>query len=223
MTLDPHHAVRSSPEKGQSEGILSAAEACFARSGYARASMREIAEAARVSKSLLHYHFESKEHLFVEVQMRAYQRLSARVRAAAEPIAGGRARGLAAFDVLVQALRETDDMRVQSELWAAAISHPALRPEVARLRAFFRDLLAETMAELIEPELARLGLTPPMAADLLWSLLNGIGVELAFGAPGARADDALRAFRVLAGLALDEPSPTRASVATVHPNHHAAR
>jgi AcrR family transcriptional regulator len=46
------------------EAILKGALASFSTSGYAGASMREIAEAAGVTQGLLHYHFKSKEGLY---------------------------------------------------------------------------------------------------------------------------------------------------------------
>lgn len=49
--------------------ILDAAEQVFA-SGYAGASMREIAERAGVAQALIHYHFETKEKLFEAVVSR---------------------------------------------------------------------------------------------------------------------------------------------------------
>lgn len=44
--------------------ILDAAELVFARSGFAGASVREIAERAGVAQALIHYHFKTKEKLF---------------------------------------------------------------------------------------------------------------------------------------------------------------
>jgi AcrR family transcriptional regulator len=46
------------------QAILKGALASFSTSGYAGASMREIAEAAGVTQGLLHYHFKSKEGLY---------------------------------------------------------------------------------------------------------------------------------------------------------------
>jgi AcrR family transcriptional regulator len=47
--------------------ILDAAEQVFGTFGYEGASMRLISEEAQVAQSLLHYHFESKERLYMEV------------------------------------------------------------------------------------------------------------------------------------------------------------
>lgn len=200
-SADPTGFRRPS-DSGQVTAILEAAEGCFSRAGYAGASMREIAERAHVSKSLLHYHFQSKEHLFVEVQIRAYERLARRVAAAVAPIESGEQRGLMAFDALVAALRESNDLAVQAELWAAALSDPKLRAHVVRLREFFRDLLIRSIEEILGPELARIPVTPAQAADLVWATLNGLGVESAFGGAIERVEGAIAALRLLAGIAL---------------------
>lgn len=51
----------------RSEAILDAAEQVFAASGFAGASMREIADRAGVAQALIHYHFDNKEKLFEAV------------------------------------------------------------------------------------------------------------------------------------------------------------
>lgn len=205
--LDPG-AFRRPTDVGQVAAILDAAEGAFSRSGYAGASMREIAERASVSKSLLHYHFQSKEHLFVEVQMRAYERLARRVAAAVAPIESGKERGLLAFDALVATLRENNDLAVQAELWAGALSNEKLRVHVVRLREFFRALLVRSLEEILGDDLARVPMTAEQAADLVWAVLNGVGIESAFGEAHDRVERALSALRALATLALASRGPT---------------
>ncbi len=202
FTTSDGGGFRRPSDSGQVGAILEAAEGCFSRAGYAGASMREIAERAHVSKSLLHYHFQSKEHLFVEVQIRAYERLAARVASAVAPIESGEERGLMAFDALVTTLRESNDLSVQAELWAAALSNEKLRTHVVRLREFFRDLLIRSIEEILGPELARIPLTPVQAADLVWATINGLGIESAFGESRERVEGAIAALRLLAGIAL---------------------
>ncbi len=51
----------------RSDAILDAAEIVFATSGFAGASMREIADRAGVAQALIHYHFDNKEKLFEAV------------------------------------------------------------------------------------------------------------------------------------------------------------
>ncbi len=71
--------------------ILDAAEHCFRTSGYAGTSVRAIAEVAGVSKSLVLYHFVCKERLFVDVQLRLYQKITDAVEAVAVLRGGGTA------------------------------------------------------------------------------------------------------------------------------------
>ena len=47
--------------------ILSAAQACFSRSGFAAASVAEICAEAGVTKGAFYYHFSSKQNLFFEL------------------------------------------------------------------------------------------------------------------------------------------------------------
>ena len=70
--------------------ILDAAARCFAKSGFARTRMEDVAAAARVSRALVHHHFGSKEELAREVQAHMLEEWSAAVdRAiAAAPTAG---------------------------------------------------------------------------------------------------------------------------------------
>lgn len=71
--------------------ILDAAEALFARRGYAGVGMREVAEAAGLGKSSLFHHFRTKEELYLAVVVRMLdgfdRRLSAALAAGGDPLA----------------------------------------------------------------------------------------------------------------------------------------
>ena len=69
------------------EQILSAADQLFGEVGFDAASTREIALRSGVNKALIHYHFRSKEGLFLAVLDRYYQRLNQLL--AAQLAAGG--------------------------------------------------------------------------------------------------------------------------------------
>lgn len=68
--------------------ILAAAEEVFATGGFAGASTREIAAAAHVNISSLHYHWESKEALYVAVFQNIYDRILDLVRRSIPPAGG---------------------------------------------------------------------------------------------------------------------------------------
>jgi AcrR family transcriptional regulator len=71
--------AREAPQSAKGR-ILSAAEAIFARKGFAGASTREIAAAAGVNISSLHYHWESKETLYLSVFQNIYDQILGLVR-----------------------------------------------------------------------------------------------------------------------------------------------
>ena len=54
--------------------ILQAARKIIASKGYERATIKEISEQAGVAFGLLHYHFENKENLFLQVIRSLYDR-----------------------------------------------------------------------------------------------------------------------------------------------------
>lgn len=76
---------------GSRDRILDAAEALFARRGYAGVGMREVAETAGLGKSSLFHHFASKAELYMEVAVRILfafeQRLTRSLAAGGDPLA----------------------------------------------------------------------------------------------------------------------------------------
>lgn len=66
--------VRESPGSTKAR-ILAAAQEVFAAKGFEGASTREIAARAEVNISSLHYHWESKETLYLAIFERIYQQL----------------------------------------------------------------------------------------------------------------------------------------------------
>ena len=66
--------------------ILNAAEEIFGRRGFEGASTREIAAAAGVNISSLHYHWASKETLYVAVFRHVFERIMAHLEATVTPL-----------------------------------------------------------------------------------------------------------------------------------------
>ena len=60
--------------------ILQAADPLFASNGYQSASIDDIASAAGVSRGLVHYHFHSKEELFMEVVKEVMDEFAVRLK-----------------------------------------------------------------------------------------------------------------------------------------------
>lgn len=68
-------------EKDTKERIFAAAEAEFLMRGYAGSRMQAIADRASINKAMLHYHFGSKDELFVQVFKHKAQALFPRIEA----------------------------------------------------------------------------------------------------------------------------------------------
>jgi TetR/AcrR family fatty acid metabolism transcriptional regulator len=122
--------------------ILDAAARCFAKSGFARTRMEDVAAAARVSRALVHHHFGSKEELAREVQAHMLEEWSAAVDQA---IAGAATAGEALAAWLRVNLADTR-------------RHPLLHAILAdaTLLASFEDAARRSLAEWREKLVALL-------------------------------------------------------------------
>jgi len=60
-------AANESPEQGTKERILKEAVRLFCEKGYPETSVREIVEAAGVTKPVLYYYFKNKDDLFLHI------------------------------------------------------------------------------------------------------------------------------------------------------------
>lgn len=61
------------PEAGARERLLTAALALFNEKGYAAASVRELVQAAGVTKPVLYYYFGNKEGIYLELMENSYR------------------------------------------------------------------------------------------------------------------------------------------------------
>lgn len=71
----PARARRPKKNLTTQESILEAAEVVFAKSGYAGATVQQIAKQAKCYESLIYYYFGSKDGLFTLVLENAYRKL----------------------------------------------------------------------------------------------------------------------------------------------------
>jgi AcrR family transcriptional regulator len=159
--------------------ILAAALELWTREGYHGASLKEIADAAGVAKSLLHYHFASKEHLLAELQAVYFRKVSAEVReriARRKPSVEG---ALAVMDEVFEIVIESaQQFPFALEIWRAAQQSPAVRE---RLEAFEREinrLFREGVNAALGPFTSRLRIPPDRMADLLQVAFGGFELRL---------------------------------------------
>jgi AcrR family transcriptional regulator len=204
-------AGRRGDEPQSAARILDAAERCFRDEGFAGASVRQVADLAGVSKSLVLYHFRCKEQLYVEVQLRIFRRLAEAVQAVAA-VRGGTPleRAMLGLDALLAALRDNGDLAAHAVLGVRALSSPRLRHHIDRMRSDLHELVLATIERLLGDD-QHLPMELAAAADVLSAALTGVGLQAALGDPPERVERTLDGLRALIGAALERGGPSRGS------------
>jgi AcrR family transcriptional regulator len=183
--------------------LLSAAEQVFARVGYERAQVEEIAEAAGFSKGALYAHFESKEELFLALyQMKTVSYL-AKLRHALDS-APTRERKIDAFrSFYIDLSKDKDWALISLETKLFMRRHPEVKE---RLRQ-----IDEHVGDTIEGVLTRLlGNSVRAAGEALGGIFSALVLEVDLGVIPERKMRAMlgTVFDVLLGLR-DQAAPTR--------------
>ena len=159
--------------------ILRAALELWSRDGYHGASLKDIATAAGVAKSLVHYHFESKEHLLIELQADWCHRVAAAIRGRLASVPPSLDAALAALDQVWDAMVATRaQFPFALEVWRQSLHEPSIR---ARLQAFereLRDIYVDSLRQTLGPLADRLALPVERVAALLQVVLDGLGLRL---------------------------------------------
>lgn len=182
--------------------ILKAAECCFYGYGFNETSMQKIADVAEVSKGLLHYHFQSKEHLFLELQINLYNRLAEQVLALAEEHDTLVGRGLRVLDELYGIFRRSDDLPIQLEIWQRALGNPKLKAHVIRFKAFIRETMITILNGIVGDRVDQLPIDVEAAADLIWVVLSGLKVLSGFVADEAETRKIFDNFKTIVARTL---------------------
>ncbi len=140
----------------------------FARKGYAATTVREIVEAAGVTKPALYYHFGSKEGIFLTMMREALAEFDATAASALEVKGSTRERILAFLDRTFELiLRHLEVMRVIDAIYyGPPQGAPAFDFEVIHLR--FMELLTGLVREGIATGEFR----PGDPDDLAWALVG---------------------------------------------------
>jgi len=158
--------------------LIASARIVFARRGFHRALLEEIAEEAGYSTGAIYANFEGKEDLFLAV---LEDHVAARVRAVEQAVSDASTpaqRARAGADNWMQFLREDPDWyRLFIEFWSYAQRDPELRTRVAvRFAAF-----PKANAELIEVGARDAGIALPeglanAAGTLFTALADGLAL-----------------------------------------------
>lgn len=177
MQTEPYKSVNLQNKTVQR--ILDAALVVWTRAGYHRASLKEIADEAGVAKSLLHYHFASKEHLLIELQAAWCHRIARGVRAKLAAGSPSLETAMAGLDQVWMAMVATRaSFPFAFEVWREAERSPAIRARMVEFDREIRGLLADGFALTLGPLASRMLLPVDRMAALLQAILDGFALRL---------------------------------------------
>jgi AcrR family transcriptional regulator len=187
--------------------VLDAAMRVFGKQGIRSASVQDVANAAGMSKGAVHYHFESKDDLIIQVMRHAYERISDRIRRVFEipgpPLERVR-RSLA--EMWAVRAEGSPEIRVVLDVMTQAIHDPVLKKAVG-------DVMREARQQVVDvglKHLLELGLQPrvPIALipRLLLASLDGLAIHNLFDpAASEEVEDMLRAVERITLALFDMP------------------
>lgn len=172
------------------KNILDAAARIFGREGFQGASMSAVARAAGVSKGLLHYHFDSKEHLLIEAQRATFREIHARFEERYETGHRGVEGATEVLDNLWDAIR---DMRSWAPFMVEIMALGAHRKSAISgyLDAFIREsmeLLEHGVRTVFADHPDTLSLPPERLARLVRTSMYGLICELALARDAAQLE-----------------------------------
>jgi AcrR family transcriptional regulator len=161
--------------------ILQCARRVFSDHGFDRASLKEIAEAAGLTRNAIANYFPGKAELhaaaFASIQQDAVTRILAEAALVEGPVDR---RIFAVFDIAVE-LHRNDDTFVRFLISSSvdATHHPGLAAhslrQLAEVRTFLRDCLDTAVRSGELPPATDPAATAQVFADLLWGLAMDIG------------------------------------------------
>lgn len=164
--------------EGSRARVLDAATEVFARRGYERATVDEIAREAGLSKGTVYWNFASKEDLFVALlaeridqPTRELMEMS-RTTPREQPTAAAVDAGLTAL-----ATERPEMFKLVLEYWAAATRDPKLRKRYVARQQHLREALAEVLRTR-QPDDMPFLIPPESLATAFVALAFGLAQEL---------------------------------------------
>lgn len=188
------------------EQVVEAAARVFARRGYHRATVEEIASEAGFTIGALYSNFSGKEELFLAIADRQTEAQIGEIRAIAEIAEGKADPGAEATDQIRSFLEADPDWPLLFyEFWSLSVRNPELQGELARRREAIRDALAETLERVAKQVGFELRFPAPMLATAIAASVNGLAFERAAD-PDSLPDEVFAEFvTAVLGCAISAP------------------
>lgn len=184
--------------------LVGTARAMFLRDGYAATSLEKVAEEAGFSKGAVYSNFDGKDDLCLAVLETIHHEVAEAVLGSLRG-AGGVEQALGAFDRWAEArLGDPDWSALEAEFAARSRRDPRLRAALEERNVRIRGIIAQALRSTCEEHGLRLSMRPEDAANALFSLGIGLGLQRAID-PALPVHALSDVVRVLVGL----PVPAR--------------
>jgi AcrR family transcriptional regulator len=197
---------RKETQRQTREQLLVAAAKVFARRGYHRATVDEIASEAGFTIGALYSNFTGKEELFLALADRQVEERVAEIAAMGDAAEGDEPDKDAAEQLRAFLERDPEWPLLFYEFWSLSVRNPELQGELARRRDAIRDALADTLERVAKRHGFKLRFPAPVLATAIAASLNGLAFERAAD-PDALPDEVFAEFvTAVLGCAIAAPS-----------------
>jgi AcrR family transcriptional regulator len=158
--------------------IVRAAAAVLGRQGYGDTSLKDVAREAGVAPGLLHYYFESKQELLLEVVVAMEREMIRDWQAAVEQIDDPLERIVAALDhAAARCAEQPEFFRLLFDLYNIGLNSPALRLRCAQMWSHFIDEI-EAEVRRVLGRLPAYAVVPPRdLAGAVAGAIDGIALS----------------------------------------------
>lgn len=194
--------ARPQENPAAAERLMTAALQLFITQGYSATAVREIVEAAGVTKPVLYYYFKNKEGLYLAIMEKAYDIFEHQVAVTVDTPGTARERMLRFCLGLFDSV--TENLAIVRLLYAIYFGPPQGAP------LYDLDLFYDRMLEILEG-MAREGvaggeLRPAPPGDMAWAVISGLNTameeQLCRATPRIDRDGLIRVLNlILDGLA----------------------
>jgi AcrR family transcriptional regulator len=193
----------AAPSVDRRARILDAAERCFARNGFHRSTMQDVAAECAMSPGNLYRYFASKDAIVAGLAERDREMFMADFRAlaaASDPL-----EGLAAIGRKHLLDMPRDRMALILEIWAESTRNPAVAESCRNMEHAVSAMMAGFFARVAPP-----GGRPSVPPDTLVALMMAMGdglIRRRATDPGFDPAPVFAEMLRIIGLALGAPSP----------------
>jgi AcrR family transcriptional regulator len=178
--------------------ILGAALKLWSARGIHGASLRDVAAEAGVAKSLLHYHFQSKEHLLLELQDQYFLKVATDIRGRLATRRPSLATGLEMMDEVFDTIVTwQQQFPFALEIWRASLESAEVRARVIAFERKISALFREGVAAALGPLSGKLRISAEQLADVLHVAFTGFELRLFLHPDVERLRRAFDAFKIL--------------------------